>query len=210
MIAERRAVKSGQLPEWRLGEARPAKPIVKRAAKRSETISWAQCELCSKWRMLPAGAPAPDGSAPWRCSELEGRSCDDEQEPWWARCSLCRKWRALPHESPPRARWQCADLEGVEGCDDPEEPDDAGVVEWAQCDSCGKWRMLPAGTRAPDGSAPWRCSDLKGRSCADEEEPWSDDDETANSASASADTAPVPTDWAQMIGVAVSRRSSGA
>ena len=57
MIAERRAVKSGQLPEWRLGEARPAKPIVKRAAKRSETISWAQCELCSKWRMLPAGAP---------------------------------------------------------------------------------------------------------------------------------------------------------
>ena len=52
---------------------------------------------------------------------------------------------------------------GCGGCDDPEEPDDAGVVDWARW--IVEWRILPVGAPAR-GSVPWRCSDLRGRSCA--------------------------------------------
>ena len=37
-------------------------------------IDWAQCDVCGKWRALPAGMPVPDASAPWRCADLEGCS----------------------------------------------------------------------------------------------------------------------------------------
>ena len=29
---------------------------------------WAQCEACSKWRRLPAGATPPGEAEVWRCS----------------------------------------------------------------------------------------------------------------------------------------------
>ena len=51
---------------------------VRRAAKRK--INWVQCDSCGKWRILPAGTPVPDSSAPWSCKDLEGCSCSDEEE----------------------------------------------------------------------------------------------------------------------------------
>jgi len=48
-----------------------------------ETLNWVQCERCSKWRRLPAGAPEPAQDQWWDCSmnpDPQRNRCDVEEQ----------------------------------------------------------------------------------------------------------------------------------
>ena len=83
---------------------------------------WARSQVCSKWRRLPRGTPAPKGR--WTCAantDLTHNTCYVEEETEgavavndndeWIQCdvSSCAKWRRLlPGASVPKGAWVCA------------------------------------------------------------------------------------------------------
>jgi len=127
---------------------------------------WVQCELCEKWRKVMVGADAAV------CSLVQNAS-------WSCRMNISDS-----------AHNKCADPEESWGDDSGSAEDDDGDGKedfWVQCESCEKWRKVMVGVDAATSSqvqnARWYCcmnsSDLAHNTCADPEESWDDDSDSA-------------------------------
>ena len=50
-----------------------------------ECLNWACCSVCAKWRVLPPEYGEPPGETDqWRCSALDGVTCDTPEDDWRA------------------------------------------------------------------------------------------------------------------------------